>query len=362
MNYLVNRGLYSQMGIDINKGKYEEVNIMAYQVGINGFGRIGRNVFRAALNNPEIDIVAVNDLTDAKTLAHLLKYDSVHGILDAEVKADGNDILVNGKRIKVLAEREPAKLPWGELGVEIVVESTGIFTAKEKAEAHITGGAKKVIISAPASNEDITIVLGVNEDKYDPSKHHVVSNASCTTNCLAPFTKVLHDNFGVKRGMMTTVHSYTNDQQILDLPHKDLRRARAAAVSIIPTTTGAAKAVGLVLPELNGKLNGFSLRVPTPNVSVTDLVAELEKEVTVDEINDALKAAAAGPMKGILDYTDEPLVSKDFNDNPHSSIIDGLSTMVIEGNMVKVVSWYDNEWGYSNRVVDLAVFMGKKGI
>lgn len=362
MNYLADRGLYSQKGVDINKGKYEEVNIMAYQVGINGFGRIGRNVFRAALNNPEINIVAVNDLTDAKTLAHLLKYDSVHGILDAEVKADGNDILVNGKRIKVLAEREPAKLPWGELGVEIVVESTGIFTAKEKAEAHIAGGAKKVIISAPASNEDITIVLGVNEDKYDPSKHHVVSNASCTTNCLAPFTKVLHDNFGVKRGMMTTVHSYTNDQQILDLPHKDLRRARAAAVSIIPTTTGAAKAVGLVLPELNGKLNGFSLRVPTPNVSVTDLVAELEKEVTVDEINDALKAAAAGPMKGILDYTDEPLVSKDFNDNPHSSIIDGLSTMVIEGNMVKVVSWYDNEWGYSNRVVDLAIFMGKKGI
>lgn len=335
---------------------------MAYQVGINGFGRIGRNVFRAALNNPEIDIVAVNDLTDAKTLAHLLKYDSVHGILDAEVKADGNDILVNGKRIKVLAEREPAKLPWGDLGVEIVVESTGIFTAKEKAEAHIAGGAKKVIISAPASNEDITIVLGVNEDKYDPSKHHVVSNASCTTNCLAPFTKVLHDNFGVKRGMMTTVHSYTNDQQILDLPHKDLRRARAAAVSIIPTTTGAAKAVGLVLPELNGKLNGFSLRVPTPNVSVTDLVAELEKEVTAEEVNDALKAAASGPMKGILDYTDEPLVSKDFNDNPHSSIIDGLSTMVIEGNMVKVVSWYDNEWGYSNRVVDLAIFMGKKGI
>lgn len=335
---------------------------MAYRVGINGFGRIGRNVFRAALSNPEIDIVAVNDLTDAKTLAHLLKYDSVHGILDAEVKADGNDILVNEKRIKVLAEREPAKLPWGELGVDIVVESTGIFTAKEKAEAHIAGGAKKVIISAPASNEDITIVLGVNEDKYDPSKHHVVSNASCTTNCLAPFTKVLHDNFGVKRGMMTTVHSYTNDQQILDLPHKDLRRARAAAVSIIPTTTGAAKAVGLVLPELNGKLNGFSLRVPTPNVSVTDLVAELEKEVTVEEINNALKAAATGPMKGILDYTDEPLVSKDFNDNPHSSIIDGLSTMVIEGNMVKVVSWYDNEWGYSNRVVDLAIFMGKKGI
>ena len=335
---------------------------MAYQVGINGFGRIGRNVFRAALNNPEINIVAVNDLTDAKTLAHLLKYDSVHGILDAEVKADGDAILVNGKRIQVLAERDPANLPWGKLGVEIVVESTGIFTEKSKAEAHIAGGAKKVIISAPATNEDITIVLGVNEDKYDAANHHVVSNASCTTNCLAPFTKVLHDTFGVRRGMMTTVHSYTNDQQILDLPHKDLRRARAAGVNIIPTSTGAAKAVGLVLPELNGKLNGFSLRVPTPNVSVTDLVAELDKSVTVEEINAALKAAAEGPMKGILDYTDEPLVSKDFNHNPHSSIIDALSTMVIEGNMVKVVSWYDNEWGYSNRVVDLAIFMGKKGI
>jgi glyceraldehyde 3-phosphate dehydrogenase len=335
---------------------------MAYQVGINGFGRIGRNVFRAALNNPEINIVAVNDLTDAKTLAHLLKYDSVHGILDAEVKADGDAIIVNGKRIQVLAERNPADLPWGKMGVEIVVESTGIFTAKEKAEAHIQAGAKKVIISAPATGEDVTIVLGVNEDKYDPKSHHVVSNASCTTNCLAPFVKVLNDSFGVKRGMMTTVHSYTNDQQILDLPHKDLRRARAAAENIIPTTTGAAKAVGLVLPELQGKLNGFSLRVPTPNVSVTDLVAELDKSVTAEEINDALKTAAAGPMKGILDFSDEPLVSKDYNGNPHSSIVDGLSTMVIEGNMVKVVSWYDNEWGYSNRVVDLAVFMGKKGI
>ena len=335
---------------------------MAYQVGINGFGRIGRNVFRAALNNPEINIVAVNDLTDAKTLAHLLKYDSVHGILDAEVKADGDAIIVNGKRIQVLAERNPADLPWGKMGVEIVVESTGIFTAKEKAEAHIQAGAKKVIISAPATGEDVTIVLGVNEDKYDPKNHHVVSNASCTTNCLAPFVKVLNDSFGVKRGMMTTVHSYTNDQQILDLPHKDLRRARAAAENIIPTTTGAAKAVGLVLPELQGKLNGFSLRVPTPNVSVTDLVAELDKSVTAEEINDALKTAAAGPMKGILDFSDEPLVSKDYNGNPHSSIVDGLSTMVIEGTMVKVVSWYDNEWGYSNRVVDLAVFMGKKGI
>ncbi|MBP7249082.1 MAG: type I glyceraldehyde-3-phosphate dehydrogenase [Negativicutes bacterium] len=335
---------------------------MAYQVGINGFGRIGRNVFRAALNNPEINIVAVNDLTDAKTLAHLLKYDSVHGILDAEVKADGDAIIVNGKRIQVLAERNPVDLPWGKMGVEIVVESTGIFTAKEKAEAHIQAGAKKVIISAPATGEDVTIVLGVNEDKYDPKNHHVVSNASCTTNCLAPFVKVLNDSFGVKRGMMTTVHSYTNDQQILDLPHKDLRRARAAAENIIPTTTGAAKAVGLVLPELQGKLNGFSLRVPTPNVSVTDLVAELDKSVTAEEINDALKTAAAGPMKGILDFSNEPLVSKDYNGNPHSSIVDGLSTMVIDGNMVKVVSWYDNEWGYSNRVVDLAVFMGKKGI
>ncbi|MBP9483591.1 MAG: type I glyceraldehyde-3-phosphate dehydrogenase [Negativicutes bacterium] len=335
---------------------------MAYQVGINGFGRIGRNVFRAALNNPEVNIVAVNDLTDAATLAHLLKYDSVHGILDAEVKVDGDAIIVNGKKIQVLAKRDPAELPWGELGVEIVVESTGHFTDRAKAAAHLAGGAKKVIISAPAKGEDLTIVLGVNEDKYDPANHHVVSNASCTTNCLAPFTKVLNDNFGVKRGMMTTVHSYTNDQQILDLPHSDLRRARAAAVSIIPTTTGAAKAVGLVLPELQGKLNGFSLRVPTPNVSVTDLVAELEKTVTAEEINNAMKAAAAGPMKGILDYTDEPLVSKDFNHNPHSSIVDGLCTMVIEGNMVKVVSWYDNEWGYSNRVVDLAIYMGKKGI
>ena len=335
---------------------------MAYQVGINGFGRIGRNVFRAALNNPEVNIVAVNDLTDAATLAHLLKYDSVHGILDAEVKVDGDAIIVNGKKIQVLAKRDPAELPWGELGVEIVVESTGHFTDRAKAAAHLAGGAKKVIISAPAKGEDLTIVLGVNEDKYDPANHHVVSNASCTTNCLAPFTKVLNDNFGVKRGMMTTVHSYTNDQQILDLPHSDLRRARAAAVSIIPTTTGAAKAVGLVLPELQGKLNGFSLRVPTPNVSVTDLVAELEKSVTAEEINNAMKAAAAGPMKGILDYTDEPLVSKDFNHNPHSSIVDGLCTMVIEGNMVKVVSWYDNEWGYSNRVVDLAIYMGKKGI
>lgn len=335
---------------------------MATKVGINGFGRIGRNVFRAALNNPAVDIVAVNDLTDAKTLAHLLKYDSVHGILNADVSVDGSNIIVNGKAIQVIAEREPAKLPWKDLGVEVVVESTGRFTDREKAAAHLEAGAKKVIISAPAKKEDITIVMGVNEDKYEAANHHVISNASCTTNCLAPFAKVLHEKFGIKRGLMTTVHAYTNDQQILDLPHKDLRRARAAGMSIIPTTTGAAKAVALVLPELKGKLNGFAMRVPTPNVSVVDLVAELEKEVTAEEINAALKAAAEGELKGILAYTEEPLVSKDFNGNPHSSIVDALSTMVIEGTMVKVVSWYDNEWGYSNRVVDLIEFVARKGL
>lgn len=332
------------------------------KVGINGFGRIGRNVFRAALNNPAVEIVAVNDLTDAPTLAHLLKYDSVHGTLNAEVKAVEGGILVNGKLVKVLAEREPAKLPWKELGVQVVVESTGRFTDADKAAAHIEAGAKKVIISAPAKGEDITVVMGVNNDKYDAAKHHIISNASCTTNCLAPFAKVLNDKFGIKRGLMTTVHAYTNDQQILDLPHKDLRRARAAAMSIIPTTTGAAKAVALVIPELKGKLNGFSMRVPTPNVSVTDLVAELEKPATVEEINAALKAAAEGELKGIMAFSDEPLVSRDYNGNPHSSIIDGLSTMVVEGSLVKVVSWYDNEWGYSNRVVDLVAFMAKKGL
>lgn len=332
------------------------------KVGINGFGRIGRAVFRAALNNPELEVVAVNDLTDSKMLAHLLKYDSVHGKLDAEVSATPEGMLVNGKLVKVVAEREPAKLPWKELGVDLVIESTGRFTSREDAAKHLEAGAKKVIISAPATNEDITIVMGVNDDKYDPQNHHVISNASCTTNCLAPFAKVLHENFGIKRGLMTTVHSYTNDQQILDLPHKDYRRARAAGVSIIPTTTGAAKAVSLVLPELKGKLNGFAMRVPTPNVSVVDLVAELEKETTVEEVNAALKAAAEGELKGILAYTDEPLVSIDFNHDPHSSSIDGLSTMVMEGSMVKVVSWYDNEWGYSNRVVDLAAFVAKKGL
>ncbi len=335
---------------------------MATKVGINGFGRIGRNVLRAAVNNANIDIVAVNDLTDAKTLAHLLKYDSVHGILNAEVKAEGDSIVVNGKAIKVLAEKDPANLPWKALGVEVVIESTGRFVDKEKAVAHITAGAKKVIISAPAKNEDITIVMGVNDNKYDPAKHHVISNASCTTNCLAPFAKVLHEKFGIKQGLMTTVHAYTNDQQILDLPHKDLRRARAAALSIIPTTTGAAKAVALVLPELKGKLNGFAMRVPTPNVSVVDLVVNVEKATTAEEVNAALKAAAEGELKGIMAYSEEPLVSKDYNGNPYSSIIDALSTMVIEGTMVKVVSWYDNEWGYSNRVVDLVEFMIKKGL
>ncbi len=332
------------------------------KVGINGFGRIGRNVFRAALNNPEVEIVAVNDLTDANMLAHLLQYDTVHGKLDATVEVSGTDLVVNGETIKVLSERDPAQLGWGNLGVEIVVESTGRFTNRDDAAKHIEAGAKKVIISAPANNEDITIVMGVNNDKYDAASHDVISNASCTTNCLAPFAKVLNDKFGVKRGMMTTVHSYTNDQQILDLPHKDYRRARAAAENIIPTSTGAAKAVSLVLPELKGKLNGMAMRVPTPNVSIVDLVAELDKNVTVDEVNAALKEAAEGELKGILDYSDEPLVSTDYNGNRHSSIVDGLSTMVLEDNMVKVVSWYDNETGYSNRVVDLAAFVAKQGL
>jgi glyceraldehyde 3-phosphate dehydrogenase len=335
---------------------------MTVKIGINGFGRIGRNVFRAALKNPNIEVVAVNDLTDANTLAHLLKYDSVHGTLDAEVSVNGNNIVVNGKEIVVKAERDPAQLAWNELGVDIVVESTGRFTKREDAAKHLEAGAKKVIISAPAKNEDITIVMGVNQDKYDPANHHIISNASCTTNCLAPFAKVLHEKFGIVRGMMTTVHSYTNDQQILDLPHKDLRRARAAAESIIPTTTGAAKAVALVLPELKGKLNGMAMRVPTPNVSVVDLVAELEKEVTVEEVNAALKEAAEGELKGILAYSEEPLVSRDYNGNTASSTIDALSTMVIEGKMVKVVSWYDNETGYSHRVVDLAEYIASKGL
>ncbi|HWR37922.1 MAG TPA: type I glyceraldehyde-3-phosphate dehydrogenase [Patescibacteria group bacterium] len=335
---------------------------MTVKVGINGFGRIGRNVFRVALKHPGVEVVAVNDLTDAKTLAHLLKYDSVHGTLDAEVKVVEGGISVNGKVVKVLAEKDPANLPWKAMGVDIAVESTGRFTEKEKAQAHITAGAKKVIISAPAKNEDITVVMGVNHTKYDPAKHHVISNASCTTNCLAPFAKVLNETFGIKQGLMTTIHAYTNDQNILDLPHKDLRRARAAALSIIPTTTGAAKAVALVLPELKGKLNGFSLRVPTPNVSVTDLVVTTEKPVTVESVNAALKKAAEGELKGILAFCEEELVSKDFNGNANSSIVDAPSTMVIGDNMVKVVSWYDNEWGYSSRVVDLIDYIVSKGL
>ncbi|MDP4084039.1 MAG: type I glyceraldehyde-3-phosphate dehydrogenase [Bacillota bacterium] len=335
---------------------------MAVKVGINGFGRIGRNVFRASLKNPNVEVVAINDLTDANMLAHLLKYDTVHGTLAEDVTVDGEYLVVGGKKVKVIAERDPAQLCWGDLGVEIVVESTGRFTKRDDAAKHLEAGAKKVIISAPASNEDITIVMGVNEDKYDAANHQVISNASCTTNCLAPFAKVLNDTFGIKRGMMTTVHSYTNDQQILDLPHKDYRRARAAAENMIPTSTGAAKAVSLVLPELKGKLNGMAMRVPTPNVSIVDLVAELEKDVTVDEVNQALKAAAEGPLKGILAYTELPLVSRDFNGATASSTVDALSTMVLEGNMVKVLSWYDNEVGYSNRVVDLADYIAQKGL
>ncbi|WP_208588050.1 type I glyceraldehyde-3-phosphate dehydrogenase [Gracilibacillus suaedae] len=335
---------------------------MAVKVGINGFGRIGRNVFRQALKNDEVEVVAVNDLTDANMLAHLLKYDSVHGKLEEEVSVNGDSLVVGGKEIKVLSERDPANLPWGNLGVEIAVESTGIFTQRDAAAKHLDAGAKKVIISAPAKEEDITVVMGVNEDQYDPANHHVISNASCTTNCLAPYAKVLNDKFGLKRGMMTTIHSYTNDQQILDLPHKDYRRARAASENIIPTTTGAAKAVSLVLPELEGKLNGMAMRVPTPDGSLVDLVAELDQEVTVEDVNGALKEAADGHLKGILGYSDEPLVSVDYIGNTNSSTIDGLSTMVMEGNMVKVVSWYDNEMGYSSRVVDLAAYLKKQGL
>lgn len=332
------------------------------KIGINGFGRIGREVFRVAFTNPEIEIVGINDPGDSAALAHLLKYDSVHGIYDHEVSVGENCIIVDGKQIPVFGSLDPAKIPWGEVGAEIVVESTGRFTEADKAAAHIAAGAKKVIISAPAKGEDITIVMGVNEEKYDPAKHNIISNASCTTNCLAPFTKVLLNKFGIESGLMTTVHSYTNDQRILDLPHKDLRRARAAACSIIPTTTGAAKAVALVLPELKGKLNGFAMRVPTPNVSITDLTVLLKTDTTAEEINAALKEAAEGELKGIMGYNELPLVSRDYNGCPLSSIIDGLSTMMVGPRMAKVVSWYDNEWGYSNRVVDLAVYIGRKGL
>ena len=330
---------------------------MAIKVGINGFGRIGRNIFRAAMKNTDLDFVAVNDITDSKTLAHLLKYDSSLGVLDADVEAKENSVVVNGKEIKVTAERDPANIPWKDLGAEVVVESTGFFTDAAKAGLHLKAGAKKVIISAPAKGEDITIVLGVNHDKYDKAKHNIISNASCTTNCLAPVAKVLVDEFGMKRGFMTTVHSYTSDQKLLDAPHSDLRRSRSAAVSIIPTSTGAAKAIGLVLPELKGKMDGMAMRVPTPNVSVVDLVAELEKDASIEDINAAMKNAAETKMKGILQYIDEPLVSVDFRMNPHSSIFDSLMTMAMPGGFVKIISWYDNEWGYSTRVGELAKFI-----
>jgi glyceraldehyde 3-phosphate dehydrogenase len=335
---------------------------MPIKVGINGFGRIGRNVVRAGLNNPDIEFVAANDLTDTKTLAHLLKFDSILGQLKYDVKAEGDSIVVDGKKIKVFAIKDPAEIDWPGLGVDIVVESTGRFTDANDAKKHMRGSVKKVIISAPASKEDITIVLGVNDAMYDPARHNIVSNASCTTNCLAPVAKVINDVFGIEKGTMTTVHSYTNDQNVLDFPHKDLRRARAAALNIIPSSTGAAKAIGLVLPELKGKLDGYALRVPTPDVSVVDLSAILKKDTTAEEVNAALKAAAEGPMKGVLQYSTDPLVSTDILHNPNSSIVDADLTKVIGGNLLKVVAWYDNEWGYSNRVVDLIVFMGQKGL
>jgi len=336
---------------------------MAVRVGINGFGRIGRNVLRAATmaNQTEIEFVGVNDITDTKTLAHLLKYDSIHRRFPGTVEVKGDTLVVNGKPIKVSAIKEPEKLPWKELGVEFVLESTGRFTDKESASKHLTAGAKKVVISAPAKREDITISMGVNNEKYDPAKHHIISNASCTTNCLVPVVKVVIDNFGFKHGFMTTVHSYTNDQQILDLPHKDLRRARAAALSIIPTTTGAAKATGLVIPEVKGKIDGVSLRVPTPDVSIVDLTAEVERPTTVEAVNAAFKkAAASGPLKGILDVSDEPLVSVDYVGNLFSSVVDSMSTAVIDGTLVHISSWYDNEMGYSSRCVDLLAYLGKR--
>jgi glyceraldehyde 3-phosphate dehydrogenase len=335
---------------------------MAVKVGINGFGRIGRQVFKALRDyyGDDVQVVAVNDLTDNHTLAHLLSYDSNYGPYDGDVSATEEAIIVDGEEIKALAERDPSKLPWGDLGAEIVIESTGVFTDAAKAKMHIDAGAKKVIISAPAKGEDITVVMGVNHDKYDPREHHIVSNASCTTNCLAPVAKVILEKFGIVKGLVTTVHSYTNDQQILDLPHKDLRRARAAALNIIPTTTGAAKAVSLVIPELKGKFDGFALRVPTPTVSIIDFVAELERPATVQEVNGALIEASQGELVDILDYTDEPLVSMDFKGDSHSAIVDGLSTMIIGDNLVKVIAWYDNEWGYSCRVADLVNYMAER--
>ncbi len=335
---------------------------MALKVGINGFGRIGRNVLRTALGDPGIEFVAVNDLTSPATLAHLLKYDSILGNLKHDIRAEGDSISIDGKKIKVFSEKDPAAIDWAGVGVQIVIESTGKFTEAEQAKKHLRGPVKKVIISAPAKNEDITIVLGVNDEKYDPAKHHIVSNASCTTNCLAPIAKVLHDSFNIQSGAMTTIHSYTNDQVILDFPHKDLRRARAAALSMIPTSTGAAKALNLVIPDLKGKLDGFAMRVPTPNVSVVDLVAFVEKKTTVEEVNAAMQAAAQGPMKGILGVETSELVSMDYRGDDRSSIVDAPLTRVVAGNCVKVISWYDNEWGYSCRVRDLIHFMNKKGL
>ncbi len=332
---------------------------MAIKVGINGFGRIGRPVYRIAEANPDIDVVAVNDLTDAKTLAHLLKYDSVHGVFCPEVSVKGNTIHVGDQKFEVLSDKDPANLPWGDLGVDVVIESTGHFRDKAGASKHLEAGAKKVLISAPAKDPDFTVVLGVNDGDYDPAKHNIISNASCTTNCLAPPVKVLMDNFGVEYGLMTTIHAYTNDQRILDFPHGDLRRARAAAVSMIPTSTGAAKAIGIVIPELKGKMDGISIRVPTPNVSIVDLVCKLSKKTDTEEINAKFKAAANGALKGILGYSEEPLVSIDYNGCPLSSVVDALNTAVMGGDMVKVLAWYDNEWGYSNRLVDLIKLVGK---
>ena len=335
---------------------------MAVKVGINGFGRIGRNIFRTSMGDSDIDIVAVNDLTDTKTLAHLLKYDSVLGNLDHEISSTENGISVEGDEFRVFSQRDPAAIDWASVGAEIVIESTGIFTKAEDAKKHLRGSVKKVIISAPAKNEDITIVLGVNENKYVPAEHHIISNASCTTNCLAPVAKVIHENFGIRSAQMTTIHSYTNDQQLLDLPHKDLRRARAAALSMIPTSTGAAKAVALVLPELKGKFDGISVRVPTPNVSLVDVVMDVEKETSTEAVNAALKNAANGELKGILAFSEEPLVSSDFKRNSNSSIVDAEYTKVINGRLIKVLSWYDNEWGYSCRVRDLIKFIAGKGL
>ncbi len=335
---------------------------MAVKVGINGFGRIGRNIVRAGLHRKDVEFVAVNDITDTKTLAHLLKYDSVLGPLQEEIKYDNESITVDGKKIKVFAQRDPAQLDWSSVGAQVVVESTGKFTDAKEACKHIRGTVKKVIISAPAKNEDITIVLGVNDNMYDPARHNIVSNASCTTNCLAPVVKVLNDTFGIQKGSMTTIHSYTNDQNVLDFPHKDLRRARAAGLNMIPTTTGAAKAIGLVVPQLKGKLDGYSMRVPTPDVSVVDLVAVLDKPASTEDVNGALKKASEGALKGILGYTEDPVVSSDMLHNPNSSIVDSQMTKVLDGNLAKVVAWYDNEWGYSCRVVDLIAFLAKKGL